>query len=71
MVLHTGHIYANILALTKILGISFSLARSIARHKPSEEIQFNPYLEIKSNLSIDEIKDELDEYEIEITVINQ
>lgn len=71
MILHTGHLYANILALTKILGITFSDAKRLARSKPSEEIQLVPYLEINSNLSTDEIKKELEEYEIEIKVINQ
>lgn len=71
MILHTGHLYANILALTKILGITFSDAKRLARSKPSEEIKFVPYLEINSNLSTDEIKKELEEYEIEIKVINQ
>lgn len=71
MILHTGHLYANILALTKILGITFSDAKRLARSKPSEEIKFVPYLEINSDLSTDEIKKELEEYEIEIKVINQ
>ena len=71
IILHTGHLYANILALNKILGIPFSEAKRLARSKPSEEIQFVPYLEINSNLSTDEIKKELEEYEIEIKVINQ
>lgn len=71
MILHTGHLYANMLALNKILGMPISVAKAIARSKPSEEIQFVPYLEINSNLSTDEIKKELEEYEIEIKVINQ
>lgn len=71
MILHTGHLYANILALTKILGITFTEAKSIAKCKPSEELHFVPYLEIKSDLSTDEILDELDEYEIKPTIINQ
>lgn len=71
MILHTGHLYANILALTKILGISFSIAKQLAKSKPSEEIQLCPYIEIQSESPIDDIKTELDEYEIEITVINQ
>ncbi|QOR56914.1 hypothetical protein [uncultured phage cr60_1] len=71
IILHTGHLYANILALNKILGIPFSEAKRLARSKPSEEIHLCPYLNLNSNMSTDDIKNELDEYEIEIKIINQ
>lgn len=71
IVLHTGHLYANLLALCKILGMPLSIAKPLAKAKPSEEIKLCPYFEIKSKLSTDDIKAALDEYEIEITVINQ
>lgn len=71
MILHTGYLYANMLALNKILGMPISVAKAIARSKPSEEVQFCPYFEIQSKSSTDDIKAELDEYEIEIKVINQ
>lgn len=71
MILHTGHLYANMLALNKILGMPISVAKAIARSKLSEEVQLCPYFEIQSKSSTDDIKAELDEYEIEIKVINQ
>lgn len=47
------------------------IAKPIAKSKPSEPINLVPYFQITSELSTDNLKAELDEYEIEITVINQ
>lgn len=47
------------------------IAKTIARSKPGTEVHLVPYYEINSNLSTDEIRNQLDEYEIEITIINQ
>lgn len=69
--LHTSHFLANLLALKKILGMPIDIAKPIAKSKPSEPINLVPYFQITSKLSTDDLKAELDEYEIEITVINQ
>nr|DAH06631.1 MAG TPA: hypothetical protein [Caudoviricetes sp.] len=48
-----------------------SIAKPIAKSKPGVTVELNPHFEINSELSTDEIKNQLDEYEIEITIINQ
>lgn len=62
---------AILLGLKSILGMSLDIAKPIARSKPGTEVQLVPYYEITSNLSTDEIKSLLDEYEIEVKIINQ
>lgn len=68
---HSDHFLAILLGLKTILGMSLAQAKPIAKAKPGEEVHLTPYYEINSPLSTDTIKQQLDEYEIEITVINQ
>lgn len=68
---HSDHFLANLLGLKTILGMSLADAKPIARSKPGTKVHLHPYYEIKSCLPIEELQILLDEYEIEITVINQ
>lgn len=69
--LHTSHFLANLLALKKILGMPMQLAKTTAKSKPGELTYLVPYFIITSDLSTDKLKAQLEEYEIEITIINQ
>jgi hypothetical protein len=51
--------------------MSLAEAKPIAKTKPGTKVNLVPYFEIKSDLSTDEIIAQLDEYEIEVTIINQ
>lgn len=68
---NSDHFLAILLGLKSILGMPLDIAKTIARSKPGTEVHLVPYYEINSNLSTDEIRNQLDEYEIEITIINQ
>lgn len=67
---NTTHYLANMLAITKILNIPISIARTLCKNKPNDWIDIVPYIELKSKYTLDEIIAELDEYEIEIKTIN-
>lgn len=68
---NTTHYLANMLAVTKILGISMNIARTLCKNKPNDWIEIVPYFELKNKHTLDEILTELDEYEIEIKTLNQ
>lgn len=68
---HSDQFLAILLGLKSILGMPISIAKPIARSKPGVTVELNPHFEINSELSTDEIKNQLDKYEIEITIINQ
>lgn len=68
---HSDHFLANLLGLKTILGMSLADAKHIAKSKPGTEVHLNPYYEIKSHLSTEDLQILLDEYEIEVTIINQ
>lgn len=68
---NTTHYLANMLAVTKILGIPMNIARTLCKNKPNDWIEIVPYFELKSKHTLDEILTELDEYEIEIKTLNQ
>lgn len=68
---NTTHYLANMLAVTKILGIPMNIARTLCKNKPNDWIKIVPYFELKSKHTLDEILTELDEYEIEIKTLNQ
>lgn len=62
-----SHYLANLLAVTKYLGLNLADAKKLCKH-PDIKIAVNPPLEIKSNLDTDEIFDRLDEYNIVISI---
>lgn len=68
---NTTHFLANMLAVTKILSIPMSTARTLCKNPPDEWIDIVPNVELKSKNTLDEIITELDEYEIEIKTINK
>lgn len=68
---NSDHFLAILLGLKSILGMSLAEAKPIAKTKPGTKVNLVPYFEIKSDLSTDEIIAQLDEYEIEVTIINQ
>lgn len=68
---HTNHNVANLLAIKKFLGMPLSIAIPLSKSKPGILISLCPYYEIKSNYTTDEIIAGLEEYEVNITIINQ
>lgn len=68
---HTNHSVANLLAIKKFLGIPLDLAIPLSKSKPETLISLCPYYEIKSDYTTDEIIAGLEEYEVNITIINQ
>lgn len=69
--LNSEHFLANVFALTKLLGMQFSVARTIVKGRLNTKIDLVPYHEIKSDLNVDDLLSQLDEYEIKVTIINQ
>lgn len=67
---NTTHYLANLLAMTKIIGIPLKKARIICKNKPGEWIEINKH-QLISKYPMDNILTELDEYEIEIKTLNQ
>lgn len=67
---NTTHYLANLLAMTKIIGIPLKKARIICKNKPGEWIEINKH-QLISKYPMDNILAELDEYEIEIRTLNQ
>lgn len=63
----TPHLLANLLALKKILGIPVSKGRELCK-LPVGETHTLSNVEIDSNLDIDDICDQLSEYEIKICI---
>ena len=53
------HYLANLLATTKVLGISLV---------PGKRVEVNPPIEIISKLNTDKLFEELEEYEIEVSI---
>ena len=64
------HHLANLLAMTKIIGIPLKKARIICKNKPGEWIEIDKH-QLISKHPMDNILAELDEYEIEIKTLNQ
>lgn len=67
---NTTHYLANLLAMTKIIGIPLKKARTICKEKPGEWIEIDKH-QLISKYPMDNILAELDEYEIEIRTLNQ
>lgn len=66
---NTAHYLANLLAMTKIIGIPLKKAKIICKNKPGEWIEIDKH-QLISKYPMDNILTELDEYEIEIKTIN-
>lgn len=49
MILHTGHLYANMLALNKILGMPISVAKAIARSNQVKKFNYVHTLKFSLN----------------------
>lgn len=64
----TDHYLANLLACTKILGIHLKEARSLCKQKPDIAVKLSPPLNIVSKYTTDEILQELEEYEITVSI---
>ena len=62
-----NHYLANLLAITKYLGLSLANAKKLCKH-PDIKIAVDPPIEISSDLDTDVIFDKLDEYDIVISV---
>ena len=67
---NTTHYLANLLVMTKIIGIPLKKARTICKEKPGEWIEIDKH-QLISKYPMDNILAELDEYEIEIRTLNQ
>lgn len=67
--LGTSHFLANMLALTKILHLPIKQAKELAKLEPG--IEHKVQVEFNSDLSSDELLEELDEYEITVKITNQ
>ena len=69
----TDHYLANLLACTKILGVPLNKARTLCkRTHPDMNIKVDPPIPIISKYTTDQICNELDEYEITISIsVNQ
>lgn len=66
---NTEHYLANLLAITKILGIPLADAKSICKKcKPGQRIAVTKPIPIVSKLNTDKLFDALDEYEITISI---
>lgn len=65
----TEHYLANLLAITKLLGIPLGDAKEICRKcKPGVKLAFTKPVPIVSELNTDKLFDALDEYEITISI---
>lgn len=62
-----NHYLANLLAITKYLGLNLANAKKLCKH-PDIKIAVDPPIEINSELDTDVIFDKLDEYDIVISV---
>lgn len=62
------HPTANMLALTKYLGLSLAEAKELVRIKPGVVTPINPGIYIRSELPLDDIITALDEYEINVSI---
>lgn len=62
------HYLANLLATTKVLGISLERAKKLCRTVPGKRVEVNPPIEIISKLNTDKLFEELEEYEIEVSI---
>lgn len=62
------HYLANLSATTKVLGISLERAKKLCRTVPGKRVEVNPPIEIISKLNTDKLFEELEEYEIEVSI---
>lgn len=62
------HYLANLLATTKVLGISLERAKKLCRTVPGKRVEVNPPIEIISKLNTDKLFEKLEEYEIEVSI---
>lgn len=62
------HYLANLLATTKVLGISLERAKKLCRTVPGKRVEVNPPIEIISKSNTDKLFEELEEYEIEVSI---
>ena len=53
------HYLANLLATTKVLGISLERAKKLCRTVPGKRVEVNPPIEIISKLNTDKLFEEL------------
>ena len=59
---------ANLMIVTKCLGIPLKQAKSICHHKLGEEIILDPPIPIVSDLALDDLIEKLDEYGVVISI---
>lgn len=62
------HYLANLLATTKILGISLERAKKLCKTVPGKRVEVNPPVEIISKSNTDKLFEQLEEYEIEVSI---
>lgn len=65
---NNDHYLANLLATTKILGILLGQAKKLCKAVPGKRVEVNPPIEIISKLNTDKLFEELEEYEIEVSI---
>lgn len=69
--IHTEHFLANLLALRKILGFTLADAKKVINSSSGSSLTLEELIEVNSELTTDEIHTELEEYQIQVTIINQ
>lgn len=55
-------------AIDSIIGISLERAKKLCRTVPGKRVEVNPPIEIISKLNTDKLFEELEEYEIEVSI---
>ncbi len=65
---NNDHYLANLLATTKLLGITLKQAKKLCKAVPGKRVEVNPSIEIISKLNTDKLFEKLEEYEIEISI---
>lgn len=63
-----GEVVVIELATTKVLGISLERAKKLCRTVPGKRVEVNPPIEIISKSNTDKLFEELEEYEIEVSI---
>lgn len=68
--IHTEHYLANLLALRKILGFTLTESKEVVKMGTGKSLLLTKPIKINSDLSTDEIHQELDEYQIQVKITN-
>lgn len=64
--LGTEHFLANLLALNKVLGFTLSESKTLCKKQIAEWILLDKPIQIRSKLPVDNLIEQLEEYQIKI-----